>query len=95
VTDEPRTRVAVVGTGPWRGREHARVYSERADVDLCAVVGRNRERTERRAREFGANPYVDIDEMLERERPDLVRWSRPWWSTAACRSPSSWPAPCW
>ncbi|HJW62903.1 MAG TPA: Gfo/Idh/MocA family oxidoreductase [Actinomycetes bacterium] len=72
MTDEPRTRVAVVGTGPWWGREHARVYSERADVDLCAVVGRNHERTERRAREFGANPYVDIDEMLERERPDLV-----------------------
>jgi tetratricopeptide (TPR) repeat protein len=23
------------------------------------------------------------------------RWSRPWWSTGACRSPSSWPAPCW
>ena len=72
MTDEPRTRVAVVGTGPWWGREHARVYSERADVDLCAVVGRDQERTQRRAREFGAAPYVDIDEMLERERPDLV-----------------------
>ncbi|HET6748561.1 MAG TPA: Gfo/Idh/MocA family oxidoreductase [Actinomycetes bacterium] len=72
MTQEPRTRVAVVGTGPWWGREHARVYSERADVELCAVVGRNHERTGRRAREFGANPYVDIDQMLERERPDLV-----------------------
>ena len=35
-------------------------------------VGRNHERTERRARAFGASPYIDIDEMLERERPDLV-----------------------
>jgi myo-inositol 2-dehydrogenase/D-chiro-inositol 1-dehydrogenase len=72
VTNEQRTRVAVVGTGPWWGREHARVYSQRSDVELCAVVGRTPERTEARASEFGANPYLDLDEMLERERPDLV-----------------------
>jgi myo-inositol 2-dehydrogenase/D-chiro-inositol 1-dehydrogenase len=72
VTHERRTRVAVVGTGPWWGREHARVYAERPDVDLCAVVGRTPERAATRAGEFGANPYVDLDEMLERERPDLV-----------------------
>jgi myo-inositol 2-dehydrogenase / D-chiro-inositol 1-dehydrogenase len=36
------------------------------------VVGRTPERAAARAGEFGANPYVDIDEMLERERPDLV-----------------------
>jgi hypothetical protein len=23
------------------------------------------------------------------------RWSRPWWTTGVCRSPSSWPGPCW
>jgi myo-inositol 2-dehydrogenase/D-chiro-inositol 1-dehydrogenase len=72
VTDLQRTRVAVVGTGPWWGREHARVYSQRPDVDLCAVVGRSRKRTERRAGEFRTTPYLDIEEMLERERPDLV-----------------------
>ena len=72
MTKEQRTRVAVVGTGAWWGREHARVYSQRSDVELCAVVGRTRERTEARASEFGANPYLDLDEMLERERPDLV-----------------------
>ena len=22
-------------------------------------------------------------------------WSKPWWSTGVCRSPSSWPGPCW
>jgi myo-inositol 2-dehydrogenase / D-chiro-inositol 1-dehydrogenase len=66
------TKVAVVGTGAWWGREHARVFSSRPDVDLCAVVGRSAERTRARAREFGVNGYVDIGEMLERERPDLV-----------------------
>jgi len=48
------------------------VWAERPDVDLCAVVGRTPERAVPRAREFGANPYVDLGEMLEREQPDLV-----------------------
>jgi myo-inositol 2-dehydrogenase / D-chiro-inositol 1-dehydrogenase len=70
--DQPRTRVAVVGTGAWWGREHARVFSSRPDVELCAVVGRSLERAEARAREFGGNGYADVEEMLDRERPDLV-----------------------
>ncbi len=65
-------RVAVVGTGQWWGREHARVWAARPDTDLCAIVGRTPERTEQRAREFDTTPYVDLDEMLRRERPDLV-----------------------
>jgi predicted dehydrogenase len=36
------------------------------------VAGRTRERTERRAAEFGVPGYTDLDEMLDRERPDLV-----------------------
>jgi myo-inositol 2-dehydrogenase/D-chiro-inositol 1-dehydrogenase len=69
---EQRTRVAVVGTGAWWGREHARVFSSRRDAELCAVVGRSAERTRARAGEFGVNGYTDIEEMLGRERPDLV-----------------------
>ena len=67
-----RLRVAVVGTGEWWGREHARVFARRADVELCAIVGRSSEKTERRAREFDTTPYVDLDRMLEVESPDLV-----------------------
>jgi myo-inositol 2-dehydrogenase / D-chiro-inositol 1-dehydrogenase len=66
------TRVAVVGTGAWWGREHARVFSSRPDSKLCAVVGRSVERTRARAEEFGVNGYVSLEEMLEREHPDLV-----------------------
>jgi myo-inositol 2-dehydrogenase / D-chiro-inositol 1-dehydrogenase len=69
---EQRTRVAVVGTGAWWGREHARVFSSRPDAELCAVVGRSAGRTMARAQEFGVNGYTDLAEMLERERPDLV-----------------------
>jgi myo-inositol 2-dehydrogenase / D-chiro-inositol 1-dehydrogenase len=67
-----RIKVAVVGTGAWWGREHARVFSSRPDAELCAVVGRSAQRTRARAAEFGVNGYTDLGEMLERERPDLV-----------------------
>jgi len=66
-----RTRVAIVGAGLW-GRQHARVFSARPDVDVVAVVGRNRGRAEARAAELGTRAYTDIDEMLDREHPDLV-----------------------
>ncbi|HEV8371770.1 MAG TPA: Gfo/Idh/MocA family oxidoreductase [Actinomycetota bacterium] len=69
---EQRTRVAVVGTGAWWGLQHARVFAARPDVELCAIVGRTRERTEERAGRFGARPYLDVEQMLARERPDLV-----------------------
>jgi predicted dehydrogenase len=65
-------RVAVVGTGEWWGRQHAVAFSSRTDTALCAVAGRTRERTERRAREFDVPGYTDIEQMLDRERPDLV-----------------------
>ncbi|HJQ29484.1 MAG TPA: Gfo/Idh/MocA family oxidoreductase [Rubrobacter sp.] len=66
-----RLKVALVGAGAW-GMQHARVFAGRGDVDLCAVVGRTREKTRMRAEEFGASYYLDIQEMLDRERPDLV-----------------------
>ena len=65
-------RVAVVGTGEWWGREHARVFAARTDVELCAIVGRSADKTQRRAEEFATTPYLDLDEMLDREAPDLV-----------------------
>ena len=66
-----RVRVALIGAGAW-GLQHARVFAARQDVDLCAIVGRTPEKTRARAKEFGANYYLDIQEMLDRERPDLV-----------------------
>jgi predicted dehydrogenase len=65
-------KVAIIGTGAWWGWQHARVFSERQDVDLCAIVGRTPEKTQARADEFGAACYLDIHEMLDAEKPDLV-----------------------
>lgn len=68
----PRVRVAVVGTGDWWGRQHAELFAGRPDTTLVAVVGRDPDRTAARAAAYGAMPYVDLDTMLERHRPDLV-----------------------
>ncbi|MDI6100786.1 Gfo/Idh/MocA family oxidoreductase [Actinoplanes sp. NEAU-A12] len=70
--DVAPVRVAVVGTGEWWGRHHAELFAGRADTSLVAVVGRDPDRTAARAAEFGAAAFVDLDEMLERARPDLV-----------------------
>jgi len=71
-----RIKVGLIGAGGW-GRQHARVFSERSDVEFCAIVGRTPERTEARAAEFGTRAYTGIGEMLDKERPDLVSLSLP------------------
>ena len=71
-----RTKVALIGTGGW-GRQHARVFSQRSDVDFCALMGRNAEQARARAAEFGVRAYTDISAMLDAERPDLVSLSLP------------------
>ncbi|CAM3629604.1 Gfo/Idh/MocA family protein [Occultella aeris] len=64
-------KVAVVGAGTW-GAEHARIFAGRPDTDLVAVVGRDPERTARRARAYDTRAYTELDRMLEDEQPDLV-----------------------
>ncbi len=66
-----RIKVALIGTGGW-GRQHARIFAGRPDVEFCAVVGRDPERTRARAAEYGVRAYTDIAGMLTAERPDLV-----------------------
>lgn len=66
-----KLKVAVIGAGGW-GYQHARAFSHRRDACLCSITGRSEERTKRRAAEFGVPYYLDIDEMLENEKPDLV-----------------------
>ena len=65
------TRVAVVGTGLW-AREHARAYAASPIADLVGLRGRDPARVEQRAAEYGARPYTDLTEMLEKEQPEVV-----------------------
>jgi myo-inositol 2-dehydrogenase / D-chiro-inositol 1-dehydrogenase len=71
MSDLKRVKVALIGTGQW-GLQHARVFSEHADVDFCAIVGRAPEKTRARAEQFGVRPYLDVQQMLDKEQPDLV-----------------------
>src|SRR6201986_2247043 len=71
-----KIKVCLVGAGVW-GWQHARVFSGRPDVTLCAVTGRTREKTEARAAEFGLRAYTNLLEMLDKEEPDLVTVSLP------------------
>jgi myo-inositol 2-dehydrogenase / D-chiro-inositol 1-dehydrogenase len=71
MSEQHRIKVALIGAGGW-GLQHARIFAARPDVDFCAIVGRSRERTQARAHVFGTRYYLDIQEMLDTERPDLV-----------------------
>jgi myo-inositol 2-dehydrogenase / D-chiro-inositol 1-dehydrogenase len=66
-----KAKVALVGAGGW-GRQHARIFASRPDVDFLAIVGRTPEKTKARADEYGVRHYLDIEQMLDSERPDLV-----------------------
>jgi myo-inositol 2-dehydrogenase/D-chiro-inositol 1-dehydrogenase len=71
-----KIKVCLVGAGQW-GRQHARLFSQRPDVALCAVAGRTLEKTQLRAAEFGLRAYTNVLKMLETEKPDLVSLSLP------------------
>jgi len=69
-------RVAVVGPGGW-GRQHIRVFTERSDTTVVAIVGRTDERVRRQAAEAGTTGYTDIAAMLDAAQPDLVTVALP------------------
>ena len=76
MTVSGRIKVALVGAGRW-GYQHARVFAAHENVELCAVAGRTEERTGARAGQFGIRYYLDLEEMLDAERPDFVSISLP------------------
>lgn len=64
-------KVALVGAGGM-GSVHSTVYSGISDVKVTAVADVCRDRAEKAAYAHGAAVYASIDELLEKERPDLV-----------------------
>ena len=67
-----KVRVALIGAG-WWGKQHGRVLGSRTDVDFCAIVGRDPERTAQRAEaRLGALAVGgDIDDDIIVGRPRL------------------------
>ena len=77
-----KIKVAVIGAGGW-GYQHARAFSQRKDTFLCSITGRTEERTKRRANEFGVPYYLDINAMIEEQKPDLISICMPGQQTFA------------
>jgi predicted dehydrogenase len=69
----PRLRLALVGCGKM-GLQHARAIRRFGGVDLVACVDPDERALARVEPETGLRPvgYVDLGEMLARERPDVV-----------------------
>ncbi|EFM11970.1 oxidoreductase domain protein [Paenibacillus curdlanolyticus YK9] len=66
-----KIRIALVGAGQW-GLQHAKAFAGLEQAELCAIVGRTEQRTKARAEAFHAPYYLDVADMLDKERPDLV-----------------------
>jgi predicted dehydrogenase len=64
-------KAAVIGTG-GAARLHMQACAANAHTTLVGVVSGNNARAGEFAAEFGARGYTSVEEMLDRERPDLV-----------------------
>jgi predicted dehydrogenase len=71
-----KIKAVLIGAGGW-GLQHARILSQRSDVEFCAIAGRTPEKTKTRAAQFGARAYTNITEMIKQEKADLAFLSLP------------------
>ncbi len=65
------TRVAVIGVGAM-GKNHVRVYQEMPEVELVAIVDRDRATAERLGRMAHVPVYTQLQEMVKKERPEAI-----------------------
>ena len=64
-------RSGVIGVGAI-GRSHARIYADLSSVELVAVADKDPSQARHCARRYGATPYTDYREMLDKRALDLV-----------------------
>ena len=64
-------RSAVIGMGHI-GNLHARIHKEQTVSELVAVCDRDHERADAAAKALGVPAYYAAQEMLDREKPDVV-----------------------
>lgn len=64
-------KAAVIGVGAM-GRNHARVYSELEGVEFVAVADVNEQLVGDLADKYRVTAYTSYQELLEKERPDVV-----------------------
>jgi len=71
-----KVRVALIGTGGW-SLQHCRVLTQHPQVEFCGILGRNKQRTKKRADLFKVPYYVDLKELIKHQQPDLINISLP------------------
>jgi predicted dehydrogenase len=71
-----KIKVALVGTGNWC-LQHCRVLTHHPQVFFCGILGRNKERTKKRAKLFNVPYYLDLQELIRNQKPDLINISLP------------------
>jgi predicted dehydrogenase len=64
-------KAAIIGTGA-AARFHLLAFRKCPHTEVVAVCGTQPERAQAFGREFGVHAYTSIEEMLQKERPDLV-----------------------
>jgi predicted dehydrogenase len=64
-------KAAIIGTGA-AGRFHLQAYNKCPHTHVAAVCGGNMERAQALGKEFDVHAYTSIEEMLRKERPDVV-----------------------
>ena len=64
-------KVGVIGVGAM-GRNHARIYADLDNVELVAVADTNKESISHIARKYGCKGYLDYNDMLAKEKLDIV-----------------------
>jgi predicted dehydrogenase len=64
-------KAAIIGTGA-AARFHVQAYNKCPHTHVAAVCSTSLERAQAFGREFGVRGYVSIEEMLQKERPDVV-----------------------
>ena len=71
-----KVKVALIGTGNWC-LQHCRVLKEHPKVEFCGILGRNKERTKKKAKLFDVPYYLDLKELIKNQKPDLINISLP------------------
>jgi predicted dehydrogenase len=64
-------KAAIIGTGA-AAHFHLQAYRKCPQVQVTAVCGTNPERAHAFGKEFAVHAYTSIEEMLQKERPDVV-----------------------
>ena len=71
-----KLKAGVIGVGILGG-QHADFYHRNPDVELAGLADARIEVAEAKAAETGARAYGSAEEMVERERPDVVSIATP------------------